>query len=260
MNTIWLERDGLRLHAVEQGQGDCVLLLHGGMGDHRAVMPYLLPLSKRFRVLAPDLRGSGRSWCGGSLGFDQFTGDLEALLDHVGVQKVVIIGVSSGTGVAIHFALAHPGRLAGFAAIHPVYAGEEQGYTPEQAGIFAWMDGIASQALDKGIEALRPLYAAAPEQFREQAMAMAMEFDAASVVATSHLLVSGAQPFRKLEDLGRIRVPSLLVKGADPMHPAALSDAYLRTLPDVEALEPQDVALSDKLASFCASCFRASRT
>ena len=49
--------------------------------------------------------------------------------------------------------------------------------------------------LDKGIEALRPLYAAAPEQFREQAMAMAMEFDAASVVAMASA-IGTARRFR----------------------------------------------------------------
>jgi hypothetical protein len=53
------------------------------------------------------------------------------------------------------------------------------------------MDGLASQALTHGIEAIKPLYAAAPEQFREQAIAMAMEYDPASIVATSHFLASG---------------------------------------------------------------------
>jgi pimeloyl-ACP methyl ester carboxylesterase len=39
VKSLHFESDGIRLHAVEQGQGNCVVLLHGGMADHRAVWP-----------------------------------------------------------------------------------------------------------------------------------------------------------------------------------------------------------------------------
>jgi len=250
---LWLEHDGARLFAVDSGEGAPVLLLHGGMADHRVCLPTLASLSAGLRVIAPDQRGSGRSWCGEPLSFERLTSDLLAWMNKVQVERAAVVGFSSGTGVAVHFALAQPGRVAGLALLQPVYGGVEQGLTPEQVGIFSWMDGIASQALEHGIEAIKPLYAAAPEQFREQAMAMAMEYDPASIVATSHFLSSGAQPFRSQADLASIRVPVLLVRGADPMHPGTVSDLYLRAFARVRALEPHDPLLAEKLKEFCAT-------
>jgi pimeloyl-ACP methyl ester carboxylesterase len=251
INPLWLEHDGARLFAAECGAGAPVLLLHGGMGDHRACMPYLQSLSARFHVLAPDQRGSGKSWYGGSLSFELLTQDLLAWMDELRIARTAIVAASSGTGVAVHLALSQPDRVAGMALLQPVYAGAELGLTPEQAGIFAWMDGLASQALAHGIEAIKPLYAAAPEQFREQAIAMAMEYDPASIVATSHFLASGAQPFRSAADLARMQIPAFLVRGADPMHPGTVSDLYQQSLAQVQPLESQDPSLMARLQEFC---------
>lgn len=253
LESLWLERDGTRLMAIAGGNGDAVLLIHGGMADHRVVLHHLKSLAERFRVIAPDQRGSGRSWCGEPLSFETLSDDLRAWLDDLGIARAVIVAASSGTGVAVHFALAHPVRVAGLALLQPIYGGAELGLTPEQAGMLAWMDGIASQTLVAGIQAIKPMYAAAPERFREQAIAMAMEYDPASLAATSHFLASGVQPFGPVADLQRIRVPVLLVRGADAMHPAAVSDLYAQALPHVK-LAPQELPPAE-LAAFCAACF-----
>ena len=254
LESLWLERDGTRLMAVAGGNGDAVLLIHGGMADHRVILHHLKSLAGRFRVIAPDQRGSGRSWCGEPLSFKTLSDDLRAWLDDLGIARAVIVAASSGTGVVVHFAIAHPARVAGLALLQPIYGGTELALTPEQAGILAWMDGIASQTLVAGIQAIKPLYAAAPEQFREQAIAMAMEYDPASLAATSHFLASGTQPFGPASDLQRIRVPVLLVRGADPMHPASVSDLYARALPQVREMPPQELPPAE-LSAFCAACF-----
>lgn len=250
---LWMECDGASLFAVEAGDGAPVLLLHGGMADHRACLAYLESLSAGSRVIAPDQRGSGRSCWREPLSFERLAKDLLAWTETLTLGRVVIVAVSSGTGVAAHFALAHPGRVSGLALLQPVYAGSERGLAPEQAETLEWMDGLASRALEDGMEAILPLYSAAPDQIRDQAIAMAMEYDPPSLVATSRFLASGAQPFHSPADLARIQVPVLLVPGADPMHPAAVSDLYLRNLPRVEAVSPQDPMLALKLAQFCAN-------
>lgn len=252
INPLWLEHDGARLFAAECGTGAVVVLLHGGMADHRVCLPHMESLSRSFRVIAPDQRGSGRSWCGEALSFARLTDDLLAWMDMLQQERAVIVGASSATGIAVHFALANPGRVAGLALLQPVYAGAGQGLTPEQAGMFQWMDGIASRVLEDGMPAIAPLYANVPEPFREQAIAAAMEFDAASIVATSHFLASGEQPFRSGADLAHISAPVLLQRGADPMHPAAVSDLYLQHLAHVQVLEAQEPLLAEKLAEFCA--------
>lgn len=53
--------DGARMHYVEAGQGEAVLLLHGYPQDHRTWRHQIAALSTRYRVVAPDLLGFGKS-------------------------------------------------------------------------------------------------------------------------------------------------------------------------------------------------------
>lgn len=226
MREVWFESGGVRLFAVEDGEGPVIVMLHGGMASHVASLPLVAPLASRYHVLAPDLRGNGKSWSGAPLTFDQLADDVEALLDHLGVDRALVGGVSGGSGVALRFALRHPDRTAGLVLVQPVYGGGERGYTDPQKQTFAMMDAVASRALDEGVQILRPLYANLPEPIREKALAMIEGFDAASVVATSHFIASGAQPFTSAADLRSLSVPTLLVRGNDPLHPAEVSDLY----------------------------------
>src|SRR5438552_2234142 len=146
MREFWVESRGVRLFAVEDGSGPAVVMLHGGMGTHQAALPLIAPLAARYRIIAPDLRGSGKSWCGVPLTFDQLADDVEVLLDHIRVDRAVVGGVSGGSGVALRFALRRSGRTLGLVAVSPIYAGEERGYTEHQKTTFAMMDAVASRA------------------------------------------------------------------------------------------------------------------
>jgi pimeloyl-ACP methyl ester carboxylesterase len=247
---------GTTLHAVEAGAGPTVLLLHGGMADHHAVLPYLQPLSTGFRVVTPDLRGSGKSWHGGPLSFDQLAEDMVRLLDALAIVHAVVIGVSSGTGTALRLALARPDRVAGLGLVYPLYAGSAAGYTEHQRTVFGWMDSLARQALQEGIEALRPLYANLPDAFREQALAIAMQFDPASVAATSQLLASGAQPFDDPSDLRTIRPRTLIIPGTDALHPPEVAAACARLIPNARCVEPSPGEIPATLAAFSRECFQ----
>jgi 3-oxoadipate enol-lactonase len=253
MSEIWFEREGVRLFAVEDGRGRPIVMLHGGMSSHLSSLPFLVPLIPRYRVLAPDLRGSGRSWYGGRLSFDQLADDVVALLDHAGLERAVIGGASGGSGVALRFALRHPDWTAALVLIHPVYGGEERGYTEAQKQAFAGMDALASRALAEGVQVLRPLYENLPPAIREQALAMMEGFDAASVVATSHFIASGAQPFTSAADLRALSMPTLLVPGADALHPAEVSALYAENIPDCSVAP---VAIGEVAAGIGAFCDR----
>jgi 3-oxoadipate enol-lactonase len=251
MREFWFEREGVRLFAVEDGEGPAIVMLHGGMASHLASLPLIAPLASRYRVIAPDVRGNGKSWSGERLSFDQLADDVAALLDHAGVDRAVVGGVSGGSGVALRFALRHPGRTAGLVLVQPVYAGEERGYTDAQRGTFAAMDAVASRALAEGVQVLHPLYANLPPHIREQALAMVDGFDAASVVATSHFIASGAQPFTSAADLRSLSMPALLVPGGDPLHPAEVAAFYAENIPDcsVAPVPPTDVTA--EIGAFC---------
>ena len=195
MREFWVESEGVRLFTIEDGIGPVVIMLHGGMANHLAALPFIRPLGDRCRIVAPDLRGSGKSWFGASLTFDQLADDVELVLDYIGVDRAVVGGVSSGSGVALRFALRHPDRILGLVLVKPMYAGEARGYTEHQEETFALMDSVASRALAEGVQVLRQLYANLPDGMRERAIATMERFDPASVVATSRFVASGSPPF-----------------------------------------------------------------
>jgi 3-oxoadipate enol-lactonase len=258
MREFWFESQGVRLFAVEDGEGPVIVMLHGGMANHWASLPLVAPLASRYRVITPDLRGNGKSWYGGPLTFDQLADDVCALLDQAGSDRAVIGGASGGSGVALRFALRHPDRTAGLALVKPVYAGEERGYTGAQRQTFAMMDAVASRALDEGVQVLRPMYANLPPEIREKALAMIEGFDAASVVTTSRFIASGAQPFASAADLKTLSMPVLIVRGEDPLHPPEVSDLYAESIPDC-AVAPAAADVAAEIGAFCDRVFNPRR-
>jgi 3-oxoadipate enol-lactonase len=99
------------LHALDTGgDGDAVVLLHPGVGDHRLWEP-LLPLLGGFRVVAPDLRGFGASR-GPLTGFRNADDVLETL-DDLGVAGAALVGGSYGGKIAVDCAARRPGAFRG---------------------------------------------------------------------------------------------------------------------------------------------------
>ena len=231
MRDVWTTDGDVRLFAREGGDGPALVFLHGGLADHRAVLPIVGGLTDSYRVILPDLRGGGHSWFSGTITFDALTQDLAQLLDELDIPQAVVGGISSGTGPAVHFALQHPERTLGLVAVHPVYAGRDRGYSDGQIEAFEAMDAVASRAVLDGIEVLKPLfYDRLPEGIRERAWQMAAGFDPASVAATSRFITSGAQPFASAKELAAIPAPALIVPGDDEIHPAEVAGLYSESL------------------------------
>ncbi len=256
MHEFWLESEGTQLFAVEDGEGPVLVMLHGALANHQAALPLIAAHSSRYRIIAPDLRGSGKSHSGEALSFERLSSDVEVLLDELGVDRAFVGGVSSGSGIALRFALKRPSRIAGLALVKPVYAGEERGYTEQQKASFEMMDAVASRAVDEGVQVLGALYANLPSPMREKALVMVEGFDAASVVATSHFVASGEQPFTSAAELRSLDLPVLLVRGDDPLHPSEVSDFYATNI-----LNCTEVASSadatEAIGAFCDRLVRA---
>jgi pimeloyl-ACP methyl ester carboxylesterase len=113
MPTVHIS-DG-HLHVVDQGSGRTLLLVHGFPLDHSMWQGQIGDLARDYRVLAPDLRGFGRSAVTtGTVSMEQFADDLAALLDALCIrQPVVLCGLSMGGYVAWQFWRRHRSRLAG---------------------------------------------------------------------------------------------------------------------------------------------------
>ncbi|MBW8483735.1 alpha/beta fold hydrolase [Actinomadura parmotrematis] len=120
---------------------DPVLLVHGYGADSADWSFHIPALAERRRVIAPDLRGHGRS-SAPATGYRtaDFTADLVALLDRLGVERVVAIGHSLGTLVVSALAVEHPDRVRALVCVDPGY-----GQPEEVAAYFpAMYDGLAA--------------------------------------------------------------------------------------------------------------------
>ncbi len=108
-----IDADGCQLYFEERGDGEPLLLLHGGTGigaDWRHVFTTGDPSG--FRVVVPDLRGHGRSTNPlRAFTFRQAALDMFALLDAIGIRTVKAIGISAGAKTLLHMATQQPDRL-----------------------------------------------------------------------------------------------------------------------------------------------------
>jgi pimeloyl-ACP methyl ester carboxylesterase len=104
--------NGFQMYYEARGDGEPLLLLHGGMGigdDWRRVFP---SDPEGYRVIVPDLRGHGRSTNPArEFTFRQCANDVAALLDHLGIARAKAIGMSMGAKTLLHLATAQPARL-----------------------------------------------------------------------------------------------------------------------------------------------------
>lgn len=105
---------GVRIGYVDEGRGTPLLLIHGWPETMRIWWRNVAPLAASgFRVIAPDLRGFGAS----DVARDGFhdvpahSRDLAALLDHLGIPRVVLVGGDLGGAVLQDFALRFPARV-----------------------------------------------------------------------------------------------------------------------------------------------------
>ncbi|HVI04206.1 MAG TPA: alpha/beta hydrolase [Enhygromyxa sp.] len=245
----WFESEGTRLYAVERGHGQPIVFLHGGLADHRAAVHAVGQLGASFRLITPDLRGSGRSHDAGPLSWDRLADGVAALLDQLGLERAVIGGTSAGSAVALRFALRWPKRCAGLLLVSPLYPGEQLGLAEAPRLAMERMDAYAQRALREGVAALFPLFEGLPEAIRERALAMVASFDLASVAAFMRLLASGQQPFASLLELRRIEVPTLVVPGIDPQHPTEVASLYATNIPKCRVGDA--AALVEAIERFC---------
>lgn len=96
----------------DQGKGTTVVLLHGFLEDHFMWNELLLLLAKRHRVIAVDLLGHGKSECYGYVHTMEDQADmLFALISHLRLRKVSLIGHSMGGYIALAFAELYPDNV-----------------------------------------------------------------------------------------------------------------------------------------------------
>ncbi|MDQ6615378.1 MAG: alpha/beta hydrolase [Actinomycetota bacterium] len=107
------------LHVGRWGKGESVVLAaHGTTATHRSLRLVAEQLGEGITILAPDLRGRGRSNAvAGPFSMTAHADDLVAVLDHVGAERALVLGHSMGGFVAAIMAHRHPDRVSGLVLV-----------------------------------------------------------------------------------------------------------------------------------------------
>lgn len=199
----YLERAGARLRWRLAGVGPAVALLHGWALDQTYWDPVAALLSREFTVLRFDRCGFGLSE--GQPDIHRNVDDLAALLDAAAIQRVVLVGMSQGARLAIHFALQLPARVRGL-LLDGAPALEAESELPlEHYRRLLDAQGLAALQAD----ILRhPLMQLATHDIAARTLL------ARSVANYRGLDLHQQAPHRRRPDLGAIAAPALVLNGA----------------------------------------------
>ena len=122
--------NGIKLYHEIYGQGEPVVLLHGGLMTISEMSTLLEPLAKTRKVIAVELRGHGRTAdTDRPLRLETLGDDIAALLDHLNVPKADVVGLSLGAAVGLRTAIQHPEKVRRLVVISSPYA--KSGWYPE---------------------------------------------------------------------------------------------------------------------------------
>ncbi len=218
-----------KLNTYIQGQGFPILCLHGHPGSGSSMSVFTQSLSQRFKTIAPDLRGYGKSRFQGNFVMQDHLTDLEALLDSLKIEKCLILGWSLGGILALELALKLPKRVTGLILI--ATAARPRGSHPPvslQDNLFTAIASIINQiqpSLQWNIDIFgkKSLYRYLVQQhtpttyryLASDAMSAFLQTSPAAHGALNNALKAG---YNRLEALEQIQVPCLMLAAAEDRH------------------------------------------
>lgn len=250
------------LNVEVKGQGPSMLCLHGHPGSSYAMSVFTDPLSQHFRTITPDLRGYGYSRAQQPFVMTDHLDDLDQVLKRHDFGEGWILGWSLGGILAMEMALRWPQRFKGLiligTAAHP-----RSSHPP-----ISWQDNLYT-GIAALINRVRPAWRWNIEQFGKRSLYRYLLYhhsDAAyqrlategltayfqtSKYATQALNQAIRQRYNRVEDLGAIRCPCLVLAGEGDRHITSeasaetaqhLPAATYKCYPDVAHLFPWEIA------------------
>ena len=108
---MYYNKDGLPLYYTMCGNGPPLLLIAGLASDSRSWQPVMAGLAERFTLIMPDNRGVGRSSQECETSIDVIADDCFALIQHIGMENVHLLGHSMGGMAAMSYAVRYPHAL-----------------------------------------------------------------------------------------------------------------------------------------------------
>lgn len=198
----YVEANGIRYHYQVHGQGEPLLLLHGGLGSTEMFGPVLALLAAERQVIGVDLHGHGRTELGDRpIDLIDMADDLAIVTKALGHEQLDVMGYSLGGAVAFRLAVQHPQLVRRLVIASAGFA--QDGFYPEmlpqQAAVGA---GLFEQMKETPMYISYAAIAPKPEDFPRllDRMGEAMR-----------------RPYDWREDAKTLRMPVMLVFGDSDM-------------------------------------------
>jgi pimeloyl-ACP methyl ester carboxylesterase len=229
---MFVTRDGIRLFYREQGAGERTLVfVHGGAVDHSTWDEHLEHFAPRHRVVAPDLRGHGRSDAVPPYTAENFRDDLAAVIDQLKLAPAVLIGASRGASIANRVAVDYPGRVKALVFVDYGAASkksEETPWKPSADEIKAMLDSLAADWETGGARRLVDSW------FPEPGVPEALKERLADLCRCTPVETVAEMRLRDLEErdreeyLRRITVPTLILQSTHGRHQGREQGRYIQ--------------------------------
>jgi len=108
-----IEINGASIYHEEQGKGFPVIFVHGAGGNHMSWWQQVPEFSRHYRTVTYDQRGWGLSLDADGAGPSALVRDLEALLNHLGIEETFLVAQSMGSLACVGLTLVNPARVKG---------------------------------------------------------------------------------------------------------------------------------------------------
>ncbi len=111
---VKIRAGGVEFHYIEKGQGEPLILLHGGTGDYRSWDAQIKEFSKTYRVISYSRRyhyPNKNQFVGSNHSAYVEADDLDTVLRRLKLKKVHLVGVSYGAMTALVFAVKDPRKV-----------------------------------------------------------------------------------------------------------------------------------------------------
>jgi pimeloyl-ACP methyl ester carboxylesterase len=262
MQRGFADVNGTRLSYEIAGAGEPIVFIHGFSLDHRMWDDQFSALAAHHRVLRYDLRGFGASSVPD--GPYRHVDDLAALMDHAGIARATIVGLSLGGGFAVDFALTYPEKVAALVPVDSILGGHRMSGEWDASVTPIWRAGRAGDiATSKRLWLAHELFAPARSDPGVGARLDQMVQDYSGWHWRYHDSAQEIAP-AAAEQLDRVSAPALVIVGErDLPDLLVIADRLAREIPGARKVSlphaghmanmeaPQQ--FNETLLAFCAS-------
>lgn len=210
--------NGINMYYHVHGQGRPLVMIQGFAGGHQAWFFQLHTFKKHYKVVIFDNRGIGKSdGAGQPYTIKTLADDVVGLMDHLGIPKAHILGLSLGGMVAQEVAISYPERVVKL-ILGSTFAGREiNDVRPEMAKALG-ISGNSTNVDVRSIDMTKLMTAMVSLAFNKRLYRMVLvpmsKYRMKSINVEGHLgQMSAVSNYTTLDRLHLIKAPTLVITG-----------------------------------------------